>query len=176
MRRLFRPLFQFLAMLAPLLFIAAIVFWIRSYYVSDVWGYGSNSRDWNFSTVRGSLLFTDYRNSTGDVFQTGWPYTYYRAFGPQAAPLETCDWTFVGAGGFIHRGLPYTSEQLLVPFWMIAAISGFGSIPFLLRTKRMMQVRRRRQLRRDLRCPGCGYDLRATPMQCPECGAKPKAV
>ncbi|HEX4795368.1 MAG TPA: hypothetical protein VH370_16345 [Humisphaera sp.] len=172
MRRLIRPLFQLLTMLAPLICLAAALLWVRSYYASDVWGYGSNSRDWNFSAVRGSLLFTQYRNSSGNVFQTGWPYTYYRAFGPQSAPLKTCDWKWAGAGGFIHRGSPYSSDQLLIPFWMIVAVSGVGSIPFFLRTRRVMEVRRRRRLRRDLRCPKCGYDLRATPMQCPECGSK----
>ena len=49
--------------------------------------------------------------------------------------------------------------------WPSLAISGFAA---LYEWRVHMRARRRAGL-----CPRCGYDLRATPDQCPECGAVP---
>jgi len=53
---------------------------------------------------------------------------------------------------------------LAVPLWLPVLLF---AVPPLLYLRRIM--RRRRRLRVGL-CPTCGYDLRATPTQCPECG------
>ena len=56
-----------------------------------------------------------------------------------------------------------------VPYWFTAAI---GALPMLL------LVRAERRRRRIVRggCAVCGYDLRATPDRCPECGATPSRL
>jgi len=52
-----------------------------------------------------------------------------------------------------------------VPIWPLACIS---LIPWAIRTARHRILRRRPGF-----CRECGYDLRATPDQCPECGTIP---
>jgi hypothetical protein len=50
---------------------------------------------------------------------------------------------------------------------LVAPVSGLVVSCLLLE---MAMRRRRMRLSRDGVCPGCGYDLRATPSRCPECG------
>ena len=56
-----------------------------------------------------------------------------------------------------------------VPLWSVAFAMG---LPALLRW-RAGPALRRREWTSSGRCGRCGYDLRATPGRCPECGASP---
>jgi len=50
-----------------------------------------------------------------------------------------------------------------VQYWLLCVVSGAGPLMLILR-------RLRRRTPRDGMCVNCGYDLRATPDRCPECG------
>jgi len=58
----------------------------------------------------------------------------------------------------------YDFAMVIVPIWALAAITGF--LPALMLYRRL---KKRRRISAG-KCPVCGYDLRATPQRCPECG------
>jgi hypothetical protein len=61
------------------------------------------------------------------------------------------------------------SSDLYVPLWMLAA--AFALPPAAWAARRSLARRRPPGL-----CGSCGYDLRASPGRCPECGVVPQAT
>ena len=57
--------------------------------------------------------------------------------------------------------------SLILPYWF--AVMATAILPARSSVLAAKLLRRRRRLAGGL-CPGCGYDLRATPATCPECG------
>jgi len=54
---------------------------------------------------------------------------------------------------------------------IVLLVALFAPIRGGLRHLEQWGARRRRALYHDRRCTNCGYDIRATPKRCPECGA-----
>jgi hypothetical protein len=61
-------------------------------------------------------------------------------------------------------GATCAGTTLDIPFWAIALL--FAIVPF----KRIWKTVRGRYRTKDGLCVNCGYDLRASPERCPECG------
>ena len=60
-----------------------------------------------------------------------------------------------------------TESGITLPLWLPLLLS--LPFPFIL----MRRIQRQRHRRNHGLCPDCGYDLRATPNRCPECGRTP---
>lgn len=80
------------------------------------------------------------------------------------AQLDPAHLHFLGVGRAIGGGT-------IIPLWMPHLLL---SAPPLWCVARWLQSRQKRRLIGQQRCPRCGYDLRATPDRCPECGAVPE--
>ena len=85
------------------------------------------------------------------------PGAVYREAGFRLRPvLSSTDSTVVG-------------RALDIPWYAIIIALGAPGLGWV--SHRVVRCRRSIRFRREGRCPTCGYDLRATPDRCPECGS-----
>jgi hypothetical protein len=58
-------------------------------------------------------------------------------------------------------------ETVALPYWLLQGVALVAATPGVI----AFGIRRRTRRADPNRCRWCGYDLRATPERCPECGA-----
>jgi hypothetical protein len=76
-------------------------------------------------------------------------------------------------------GASWTQEEvgLTLPYWFLALVASLVPGLWIARFGVLLaQYWRGRRRRSAGLCPSCGYDLRATPQRCPECGRMPAQV
>jgi hypothetical protein len=188
LRRALRYAFTILSALSLLLCVAVCVLWVRSYVRADDvhWRQDyltegtAETRKAILSSVRGVLWGFVHRDTTplgpGDrddflhleanPFENRWDVVPW----PDESDLP------YGNRWWQRRGFYFDREQYRVfdttasaleigmPYWLLAAVTGACPVAWL------SNNRRRRRRSRLSQCLSCGYDLRASPERCPECG------
>src|SRR6266566_3254363 len=155
--------------------------WVRSYYVADrvAFGVDGRTRDGRpkrcvtvILANRGRIAFVAF-NISGSLLNpapNGNPSGLHITHFPAADHLNyAVAWKKLG-----FEYLRYRHPQELVgggvrmPIWFLTSIFTLPPLVWLIRFSR--RIKRPCNL-----CPTCGYDLRATPNRCPECGTEAPA-
>jgi hypothetical protein len=192
MNRLCRWTFSGLTAGSLVLFIAAIGFWIRSYWVSDTFAILDFS-SWQFDSLAGILdfchstvfrgTFANPQNLNGTI-QAGpatreSPALFFQhgVWGPIRPPSSWSDKLFQilpSAQTYVYldrsgQQIPMVSRGKIIEVkaWLVVILAAV--LPAARGAVFVKGMHRRRLARRGI-CLHCGYDLRATPQRCPECG------
>jgi hypothetical protein len=194
-----RRLLNFLTALSLLLCVAVCVLWVRSYWHRDSLYRAEMSPGglaWTSKTFRSSsgMIWAEiFRGSFLDRSVALYEWQTLQRFRKQAArrdgdsatwrpgtwtysdvvprpavtPEESFGIHYVGRRDQIAPGFVHFLFRAGIPHGLVAALA------MILPAVRTGSWLRRRHRHRAGLCPQCGYDLRATPGRCPECGTAP---
>ena len=133
-----------------LLAIAILFLWVRSHYLADQIVSGSGPWRWLIISSHGVFqIARSHANGTA-------PGTIWYVFDSWQYPVRR--------GSPLFFVINTTGWAIGVPYWLFIAVPTAAWMWYWRR------LRRRRRRETNNLCPTCGYDLRATPDRCPECG------
>jgi hypothetical protein len=177
-----------------LLCVATAALWVRSYRISDKWHW---SRVPDGRSNQGKIGWVDVwtvRGRLGILIETNSAYLNDAPGGlrHETVPLDIAEpvnvtspqpYYFTGDRPFYrvyfdHAGFAYYRSDFNTtyhdhngnfPLWFLMLFTALGPLVAVGR----VTLRFRATRRRNGHCLTCGYDLRATPDRCPECGTLP---
>ena len=159
-----------------LAFVVTLAGWARSYCRSDELRYAVVSKPVGPGAVEGlslahgegDVVIIYFQGSKAVLFTPGWRYVRLTN-GPVRNMLPVYMRGIGGYGVGTDVPLPSLSRYVAIalPYWLPALITG---TPWVVLGWRHWRSRAARRIAAGW-CPACGYDVRATPDRCPECGA-----
>jgi hypothetical protein len=183
---MFRRLYTLLSALSLLLCVATCVMWVRSYAVGDLVEYSRDRDGYRRQGfhIASNASWIDLGCGSTIRQRRGAPATglnWWRSK-PKSYSAEEIDYTFavqrpqIRLPGlrlrWMHRNLrggeTIWNVRLAIRFWILFLLSA------ILPCFRLLAHRRGEERLGASFCRSCGYDLRATPGRCPECGTPVK--
>ena len=183
-RNSYRVASRLILAISTMVTIAACALWVRSSQGGDMWSRASLDRD------KSGFSSTALESSDG-CFAIHW--THQRAYDAttrerfhnavNSGTFDYWDWRrgpglwsdvyYYGQFQFKRwdGGPGLTGTTVIAPYWSIAGLFAVPTVVWM-GVGAGRAFGRMRARRRSLtgRCANCGYDLRATPDRCPECG------
>jgi len=175
-KRLLRILRGSAVVLSLLLFLTTFILWPRSYYFGETINYNRDGYDSAGNLIRrcrclssgkGQILISDARISSlmfpslAHWHDPGLHLTRSEPSNIRSNPYNV--WSVAGFAYFKAESPALSSKVFAIPHWALLSLWAIAPLNWLI-------TRWRRRSRNTTACSTCGYDLRATPDRCPECG------
>jgi hypothetical protein len=159
-----RRMFTVLSTLSLLLCAVTAVLWVRSYWFADELDVQLDRANVHFSSFLGrTRLSASFYDRSPKANGVAWSPADRETVGVWAKPRSL----HVRIGGEQYLGLVWVRPLLRVEALHVIIIAVMVVLPAA-RLARWQSARRQHSA--ELLCRRCGYDLRATPGRCPECG------
>jgi hypothetical protein len=161
-----RRVLNLLTSLSLLLCAAGVALWVRGRGCHDNLTFDFRGKTYQFSSGGGRFVAARAKGQVAAFFRVGGGMRWTKE-----SPFRWDDlydnpmFNFRGVFGLGYV-TTQTAHGILVPHWL--ACLATAVLPAL------WVVRRARRTAPVGHCARCGYDLRATPERCPECGAAPR--
>jgi hypothetical protein len=181
MKRLGRWMFDGVAVILLMLLPATLFFWYRGFHVCDgcFWIAPGRTIQLGIDSGKGKIVFTVIHVAAGTEHLGGTPGFHFENSKPinwytLGWPIDF-NWQRLG---FLVRsfrslltsptGNPWVTRWSFIAFpcWFVLLLLAIPPAAWLTRYRRLVQGKGF--------CRTCGYDLRATPDRCPECGTIPQ--
>jgi hypothetical protein len=179
-----RHLFTTLAVLSMVLCGMTTAWWARSGYVSDLWTWGSGSEEYWLRSDWGRVTIMRVSNASArQAYETGSGGFSGTNPGPIAGQRKFFGITYTWGRSLLGRTIGPTlrttgrGSYWALTFYHPLLIAPLGSPAILHGTLYFLRRHRDQRIKRRLAamvCVKCGYDMRATPDCCPECGTMPE--
>jgi hypothetical protein len=185
-RRVLRILFNVLTVLSLVLAVSIGALWVRSEFRADALAW-LGSPGFAVESADGRLRFwlcREFPVSLPAVWHAGSAALTYRREGPGyewdgGSSSAARGWLVTWQAGVLRYRRPQTRGPVIAAARYVEMVMPHG---LLIAAMLVMPAyalasthasRRRAARLREKSCPSCGYDLRATPGRCPECGVLP---